>query len=629
MIDFRALSYFLAACEHENLGAAAKELDIAPSTLSASLKSLEVEFGVSLFRKQGAGLSPRALADWLYRAAVSLLLLESFARRRVAAPPEAPAHHLRIAIDLRFAFGRMSRAINRAMRATAEEEPILLCEPDWTAEGGAAFGTAPADQLEFAGESCVRIAARAVPLPGDVVLLDDPWMVVRRQVAPERDEEPLDLRAQTVIVPAMPRPIVEQVAAHLAANDIDSIRHVDQPPGAWPQILDEHPGAVILLPASALAVRLGVFRTAIEPLDPPLTTAIVAVPGDDPVSHRFVDRLRTALAGAERATLFDPQLTGRRVRYYNLAYELGRVSAAARAASVAQPALSQQLQKLESSLGVLLFERRSFGLVRTAAGIQFARATMLLDKRLRELEMSGMSASLVEGGRLSLGVLPSVSHHGHLVSRITEAALALRERYPAMQLTVREAPNGTLQSWVTRGRVGVAIVETALPQLPRLPLDAIEDLSLIVDPCHDLLPPGPVRLHDLAGLPLALPTGLFGIRQLVDGVARNAGLDLRPRHEIDALPMLIAMLTREAIATILPASAVRPELDRGELVAHLIVEPTITRRLFVIYSADRSLTPAERDLVKLLRGRLARLPDGEVAGERYRSVATSGNQASL
>jgi DNA-binding transcriptional LysR family regulator len=57
---------------------------------------------------------------------------------------------------------------------------------------------------------------------------------------------------------------------------------------------------------------------------------------------------------------------------------------------------------------------------------------------------------------------------------------------------------------------------------------------------------------------------------------------------------------------VLPASAVRLELASGELAAHPITDPTITRRLFVIYSGDRSLTPAERDLVKLLRAKLAR-----------------------
>ena len=71
------------------------------------------------------------------------------------------------------------------------------------------------------------------------------------------------------------------------------------------------------------------------------------------------------------------------------------------------------------------------------------------------------------------------------------------------------------------------------------------------------------------------------------------------------LAMLIAILRHEAICTILPPSAVRRELESGELCAHPIVSPSVTRRLFVIYSADRALTDREREFVSLLRSGLS------------------------
>jgi hypothetical protein len=52
------------------------------------------------------------------------------------------------------------------------------------------------------------------------------------------------------------------------------------------------------------------------------------------------------------------------------------------------------------------------------------------------------------------------------------------------------------------------------------------------------------------------------------------------------------------------------ELAQGELVAHPIVDPTIARRLFVIYSGERSLSAPERDLVKTLRVRLSQSEPG-------------------
>jgi len=479
----------------------------------------------------------------------------------------------------------------------------MLVDPVWSMETGAAFGTANADALGF--EEDVGIVIEAVPRPadaeaGEILLREDRWMLVRRRFGPQEGATELgSLGGQTLIVPAFPPALLDQLDG-FARSHRANIQMLDASPGDWPHLLDEYPGSALLLPESAIGTRLGVSRLDVTQLDASISCSIVARASGS-AALRFLDRLKAAFDDPGPGPVFSPALTGRRIRYFNLAYELGRVSAAARAASVAQPALSQQLHKLEDSLGTQLFDRRTFGLVRTQTSAHFALATNLLDRRLRELAMSGATASLIEGGRLSLGVLPSVSHHGYLVNRITDAVLALREHYPAMSVVVREAPNGTLQNLVLRGRVGLAIVETALSQMPRLALDASEELVVIADSRQQLLPPGPVRLADLAAIPLALPTSLFGLRQLLDAAARGAGIDLRPRHEIDALTMLIALLSRERVATVLPASAVRPEILSRELSAHPIIEPTIQRRLFVIYSGDRSLTPAERDLVRLLR----------------------------
>ena len=603
MIDFRSLSYFVVACECENLGAAARELGIAPSTLSASLKSLEGSFGVSLFRKRGAGLLPRQLAHWLYRAAVPLLLLEDFARRRIAAPAEAPVSHLHIDVQLRFVFGQFRRALAKAVSDTANAEPLVLVEPEWPLECGATFGTVKPETLCFSNHNSIVIEAITRPIDpsrGEIFLREDPWLQVRRHSTGDPGEETI-LQA---LVPAFSPQMLAQINAYGKARGLE-ISTLDANPGDWPQLLDENPKAVLFLPTSALGVRLSASRAEATPLDTPIVSTLIARTDGSPLAARFVERLRMALDDGSTPPIFNPVLTTRRIRYFNLAYELGRVSAAAKAANVAQPALSQQLHKLESSIGTQLFDRKTFGLVCTEKSTPFALATSLLYRRLREIEMSGMTASLAEGGRLALGVLPSVSQHGHLVNRITEAVIALRARYPAMSIAVREAPNGTLQNWVLHGKVSLAIVETAPAQMPRLALDASEELSVITDPRHGLLPPGPVRLADLKGLPLALPTKLFGIRQLLDTAARAAGIDLSPKHEIDALTMLIAFLSREPVATVLPASALRPEILRRELTAHPIIDPVIHRRLFVIYSGDRSLTPAERDLVKLLRDHLS------------------------
>jgi LysR family nitrogen assimilation transcriptional regulator len=600
MIDFRTLSHFVAACEHENLASAAQELGIAPSTLSASLKALESGFGVSLFRRHENGLAPRRLAHALYRAAVSMLLIEDLARRRVRAPAE-PVRRLTIDIQLRFAFGQLRRALANAVAETARVDPLLLVDPSWPLEASSSLFATGLDELGFSADYHMSIEAIArEPEAGEVILRRDPWMLVRRQIRGAEDNGLSAGADQPWIVPLLPPGLIEQISRY-AAEQGRTLQMLDVPLDEWPQLLDDHPRAAFPLPMSAIGRRLGVSRVAAAPLDPPLRATLIARTDGSVEATAFLEHLQAALASDTPSKAFAPVLTERRLRYFNLAYEVGRLSVAAKTIGVAQPAMSQQLQKLEESLGTTLFNRSTFGLVRTQASEQFALAAGLLDKRLRELEMRGASAALEEGGRLSLGVLPSIGHRGWQIDAVTQAILALRSRYPDMNLQVLEAPIGRLHSMIAKGQLGIAVVDAAPATLPRLSLDAGEPLAVIVDPRHTLLPQGPVAFADLAGLPLLLASSHHGLRQILDGKARDLGLKLRPRHEVDALDMIVDLVLHGQLATILPPSVVEDHLAAGRLAAHPIISPEVGRRFYVVHSGLRSLTPAEREFVRVLR----------------------------
>jgi DNA-binding transcriptional LysR family regulator len=321
----------------------------------------------------------------------------------------------------------------------------------------------------------------------------------------------------------------------------------------------------------------------------------------DALTRLFVRHLRRALADGHRSVVRRPEISLRQVRYFTMVHRLRRVSAAAHAANLSQPALSEQLHKLEGTLGGTLFERHGDGVVPTAAGDRFAAVARLIDSGARRILDGGAAAPAPSARRIAIGILPSVSQHGLLVNRVTDAVLQVRERHPGLDLVIREAPNGTLQDWVMRGLVGVAIVETGLPHMPRLPLGSSENLAAVAHAGRQVLPPGPVKFADLLHVPLALPTSRFGLRQLLETAAEERGLKIEPFMEIDALTMAATVLARCAACMVLPPSAVQRELAQGELTVHPIVDPVISRRLFVIYSAERSLTEPERDLVNTLR----------------------------
>ena len=614
MIELRTLGYFVTACRCDTLARAAGELGIALSTLSSAMTELQEELGLTLFRRVKYGLYPTASARWLMRVAEPLLDSEAFARRWIGGSRTRKAQMLSLELGLSFTIGGLGAAIECAIETMRAEQPHILVDPVWGDEKDSPPLGTLADAWPGLARSCIAIGLAPVPAKDQtraITLLTDRWVFACRLPAGTvRPPSAVDLAAGRLVVPALAPPLIEQADRYLTHNKISSVRFVNEHPGELPRLIDDYPDAALFVPESLISGRLGFLRVkAVAPVAPLTTNIVARVPAPNAVTARFVRHLKRALATNTPANARRPAISLRQIHYFNMVHRLRRVSAAAQAANVTQPSLSEQLHKLERTLSTKLFERRGDGVIPTANGDRFADVSRMIEAGFRRITASDAAATAPPSRRIAMGILPSVSQHGHLVNRVTEAVLGVQTRHPTLRLVVQEAPNGTLQDWVMRGLVGVAIVETGLPHMPRLPLGSSEGLAAIAHARHKMLPPGPVKFADLARLPLALTSNRFGLRQLVDAAAEERGLRIQPYMEVDALTMVAALLSRAPVCTVLPPSAVHRELSEGELVAHPIVDPTITRRLFVIHSGERTLSEPERDLVKTLRDRLSDTTD--------------------
>jgi DNA-binding transcriptional LysR family regulator len=610
MIELRSLAYFITACRSGSFALAANDLGIAESSLSTTMKALGQDLGLTLFRRINNNLYPTSAARSLMRAAEPLLTAELFARRLVATPPKTRLRHLTVDIGFSFTVGGISKALRHAIDRMGTERPDIFVDPVWSNErdiphvGALAADWNDVERHHLAiglGDPAKRKSRHLT------TLFSDPWVFACRLPASTRKHPgAAELIAGRIVVPFLTPPLVEQADGYFRQHKITGVRFLNDHPGDLPRVIDDYPDAAMFVPRSLVSPRLGLSNVAVVHPDKPLTMKIVArTPEPTAVTALFIRHLKRVLGEDERTPIERPVISLRQVHYFNMVHRLRRVSAAAHGVNISQPALSEQLHKLEGSVGGVLFERHGDGVVPTLRGERFAGMASLIETGFRRLASGDAGATPPQSRRIAVGILPSVNQHGFLVNRITEAMLDVQLRHPLLKLVIQEAPNATLQDWVMRGLVGVAIVETALPHMPRLPLGSSESLAAIVHAKHRLLPSGPVALADLARLKLALPTNRFGLRQLLETAAEERGLRIQPYMEIDALPMAVAILTRLPVCTVLPPSAVAPEIAAGDLMAHPIVDPVISRRLYVIYSGERTLSEPERDLVNSLRRRLS------------------------
>src|SRR5512139_2286558 len=146
----------------------------------------------------------------------------------------------------------------------------------------------------------------------------------------------------------------------------------------------------------------------------------------------------------------------RQLRYFAQIVESGSLSKASRQLYIAQPALSQQLGKLESEVGKPLLQRSSRGVVPTENGLALYHHARFM---LRQLDQAMSVARLGSGavhGMVSVG-LPAT----------TVAALGLplvrrvRERYPSILLNVVEGMSGHLAQMMRVGKLDLAVLFSA------------------------------------------------------------------------------------------------------------------------------------------------------------------------
>lgn len=281
----------------------------------------------------------------------------------------------------------------------------------------------------------------------------------------------------------------------------------------------------------------------------------------------------------------------RQLRYFAQIVESGSLSKASRQLFIAQPALSQQVSKLEEEVGKPLLNRSSRGVAPTENGLAlYHHARFMLRQLDQALSIARQESGAVQG-MVSVG-LPAT----------TVAALGLplvrrvRERFPNVMLNVVEGMSGHLAQMMRLGQLDLAVLFASDIAFD-LSVDPLleEELFVILPTASTLVAPGRtgVTIAEAAALPLILPTGTHGLRRRIAAEFEQRNLSTRIVAEIDSLSLLMNCVYAGMGATIKPMAAVFLEGERGRKWRTLSVTDARMRRPNYLYSlAPERLSPA-------------------------------------
>ncbi|MES2990302.1 MAG: LysR substrate-binding domain-containing protein [Pseudomonadota bacterium] len=276
----------------------------------------------------------------------------------------------------------------------------------------------------------------------------------------------------------------------------------------------------------------------------------------------------------------------RQLRYFVKVCELRSMGRAAVELGVVTSALSQQISRLESELSTRLLLRGSTGVSPTDAGVAFLQQAQLTLRHADEAVRAAQQARL--SGHVSVGLAPTTASVLGL-----PLMQAMRTRYPDVRLHLVESLSGHLAGMLQARQLDLAVLfETGTPR--RWSIEPLLDEKLFVLAAAGLAkrPAGPtVRLAQLAGVPLIMPSAGHGLRATLTAAFARARIEPDVVAEVDGLALLMDAVRAGLGATIQPGAAVARRPVDGVLSAR-ITDAHVGRRNLLVSLSDDELSPA-------------------------------------
>ncbi len=286
----------------------------------------------------------------------------------------------------------------------------------------------------------------------------------------------------------------------------------------------------------------------------------------------------------------------RQMQYFLCLAETGHMTRAARQLNIVQPALSMQIAKLEAEFGQKLFDRNAHGVTTTFAGDALMR---LLVPIARDVEHAKQEMAQLNGrisGRVVVGLITSVAQ-----STLASSSATVAARYPDVELSACEGYTETMIDWTISGQLDLAIINVPRRK-PALNTQHILDEEMVFA-CRQeaaLQVPADLSFADLARFDLIMPSKRHGLRMILEEQAAEAGIELKPRLEIDTLSAICEVVATTDLVTVLPTIALHQALAAGRVRAHHFSTPRLVRAIACVHHPRRAVSPAAQAVVDVI-----------------------------
>ena len=289
------------------------------------------------------------------------------------------------------------------------------------------------------------------------------------------------------------------------------------------------------------------------------------------------------------------------IRCFCAALELGSFTAAARELRVSQPAVAEQIRKLEHALGTDLFVRAGRGVVATEAGRAFAEHAVRSLRAAEDAADSVGELTAVRGGTIAVGIFGDPAAWD-----VDAVVAAFLRRHPEVSVRLVGRNSSAVVGSVRRGELeaGVVLLPIDDEGIDVRPIARDEILYVSASPARTR---EPATIERLARTPLVFYDAESAdddpIRRQLAERAQALGVHLRAKVDVELKEVALRLVAAGIGDTYLPSAYTRaPYYPAGLFTAPFA--PALHDTFAIVTRPAARLSPGVRELLGGLEAHL-------------------------
>lgn len=273
------------------------------------------------------------------------------------------------------------------------------------------------------------------------------------------------------------------------------------------------------------------------------------------------------------------------LEYFQAVASLQHMTLAAERLKLSQPALSRSIARLETELGVPLFERRGRSIVLNRYGERFLVHASHILQEYEESKREIQDLISPDTGEISLGFLHTLG-----ASSIPDLIKGFCRTRPSITFKLHQNSTQELIHQLIAGEIDLCMSSCPEdnPQIKWTHLWS-EELYVIVPVDHRLASAKIIPLKEIADEPIISFKKGYGIRKRADDLFEEAGINPTMTFEGEEVHTVIGLVSSGLGVALIPDSK---GIDRKKIAVLQVSAPVCQRMIGISSIKGRYLSPA-------------------------------------